>query len=474
MKAVDKVTALRARLREIVGDAGFVDDERAAPMLAEQRGLFHGRALAIVLPRTTAEAAAVIQACWEADAPMVPQGGNTGLVGGAVPSEVGDAVVIGTARMNRIRALDPLNDTMVAEAGCILAHLQQAASTADRLFPLSLGAEGSCQIGGNLAANAGGILTLRYGNARDLVLGLEVVLPDGRVWDGLNALRKNNTGYDLKHLFIGGEGTLGLITAAVLKLFPKPVATATALVALADPTSALALLARARAASDDRLSAFELMPRLGLAFAVKHARAVDPLPRAHAWYVLLELTTANEEFAPAPVLESLLETALAEHIIEDAAVAASEAQRAAFWRLREGLVEGQKPEGGSIKHDISVPVAAVPAFIDEAAAAVTERVPGVRPLPFGHFADGNIHFNLSQPVGADRETFLARWDEMNELVHAIALRHGGSISAEHGIGRLKVEALARMKGETELALMRAVKRAIDPKGLMNPGKVLRV
>lgn len=473
MNASDKVTTLQARLRGIVGEPGFIDDERAAPMLVEQRGLFHGRALAIVLPQTTEEAAAIMQACWEADVPMVPQGGNTGLVGGAVPSEAGNAVLIGTARLDKIRALDRLNDTMIVEAGCILAHLQQAAADADRLFPLSLGAEGSCRIGGNLAANAGGILTLRYGNARDLVLGLEVVLPDGRIWNGLNVLRKNNTGYDLKHLFIGSEGTLGLITAASLKLFPKPLATATAVVALADTTSALRLLERARAASDDRLSAFEVMPRLGIEFAVKHGRVVDPLPRTFPWYVLMELQTANEDFAPAPILESLLEAALAERIIEDAAVAASEAQRRAFWRLREGLVEAQKAEGGSIKHDISVPVSAVPAFIAEASAAVAARLPGIRPLPFGHLADGNIHFNLSQPVGADRETFLARWDEMNEVVHAIALRHGGSISAEHGIGRLKVDALARMKSETELELMRAVKRAFDPKNLMNPGKVLR-
>lgn len=473
MNATDKVTTLRARLRAIVGEAGFITDERALPMLAEQRGLFQGRALAIVVPASTEEAAAVMRACWQSDTPMVPQGGNTGLVGGAVPPESGEAVLIGTSRMNKIRALDALNDTMVAEAGCILADLQDAAAAADRLFPLSLGAEGSCQIGGNLAANAGGILTLRYGNARDLVLGLEVVLPDGRVWDGLNGLRKNNTGYDLKHLFIGSEGTLGLITAAVLKLFPKPIATALALVALSSVEQALDLLARARAASDDRLSAFELMPRMGIEFAVRHAGAVDPLPRAFPWYVLIELQTANADFAPAPILESLLEASLAERVIEDAAIAASEAQRAAFWRLREGLVEAQKAEGGSIKHDIAVPVSSAPSFIVEASGAVMSRLPGIRPLPFGHLADGNIHFNLSQPLGADRQTFLARWDEMNELVHGIALRHGGSISAEHGIGRLKVDALAAVKSETELGLMRAVKRAFDPKGLMNPGKVLR-
>jgi D-lactate dehydrogenase (cytochrome) len=473
VNAADKVTSLRAKLRGIVGDSGLIDDERAAPMLAEPRGLFHGRALAIVQPASVDEVSAVMRACWEADVPMVPQGGNTGLVGGAIASEAGNAVVISTARLNRIRALDAANDTMIAEAGCILAHLQEAASAADRLFPLSLGAEGSCQIGGNLSANAGGILTLRYGNARDLVLGLEAVLPDGRVWNGLNGLRKNNTGYDLKHLFIGAEGTLGIVTAAVLKLFPKPVATATALVGLESVESALALLGRARAASDDRLSAYELMPRRGLEFAVAHAGAVDPLPRPHGWYVLLELQTANAEFAPAPVLENLLEAALAERLVEDAAIAASEAQRAAFWRIREGLVEAQKAEGGSIKHDIAVPVSSVPAFIAEASAAVAARLPGVRPVPFGHMADGNIHFNLSQPVGMDRAAFLALWDEMNETVHAVALRHGGSISAEHGIGRLKVAGLEAMKSATELDLMRAVKRAIDPKGLMNPGKVLR-
>jgi D-lactate dehydrogenase (cytochrome) len=474
MNATDKATALRARLRAILGDDGLIEDERAHAMLREERGLFHGKALAIVLPPNVEAAAAVMRACWEADTAMVPQGGNTGLVGGAVPSETGDAVLIGTARLNRVRALDRLNDTMVAEAGCILADLHAAADAADRVFPLSLGAEGSCRIGGNLAANAGGILTLRYGNARDLVLGLEVVLPDGRIWNGLNRLRKNNTGYDLKHLFIGSEGTLGLITAAVLKLFPKPMAGATALVGLASPDDALAFLARARAASDDRLSAFELMPRLGVEFACRHAGARDPLPRAFPWYVLLELETANADGAPAAILESLLEAALAERLIEDAAVAASEAQRAAFWRLREGLVEAQKAEGGSIKHDIAVPVSAVPAFIAAASAAVCARLPGIRPLPFGHLADGNIHFNLSQPPGADRAAFLARWDEMNAIVHDIALAHGGTISAEHGIGRLKVEALEAMKKGTELAMMRAVKHAFDPKGLMNPGKVLRL
>jgi len=464
--------AVLARLKEAVGQKGFIDDQAAmAPYLVEGRDRFRGATPLIVMPATTEEVARVVRICAETATGLVPQGGNTGLVGGQIPKE--GEVLVSLKRMNRIRALDPANDTVTAEAGCILAAVQARAAEADRLFPLSLAAEGSCTIGGNLSTNAGGTNVLRYGTARDLVLGLEVVLPDGRVFDGLKGLRKDNTGYDLKQLFIGAEGTLGVITAAVLKLFPRPRAQAAAFLGLARVEHAISLLTLARALSGDQVTAYELMSRRGLDFVLKHLPgARDPLGARYPWYVLLELSSGEAADTLRATLERLLEDAHAHNLVEDAVLADSEAQRLALWRLRDSLSEIQKHEGGSIKCDISVPVSAVPQFIARATAAAETLVPGIRPVPYGHIGDGNVHFNLSQPEAADKAEFLARWDELSEIVHGVALALGGSISAEHGVGLMRRAEIARVKDTVTLDLMRALKAALDPKGIMNPGKVL--
>jgi D-lactate dehydrogenase (cytochrome) len=444
-----------------------------APHLEELRGRYRGAALALVKPASTAEVAEVVGLAAAAKIPVVPQGGNTGLVGGQVPPEHGRALLVNLSRMNRIRSLDPVDSTITVEAGCLLASVQAAAAEAGRLFPLSLAAEGSCQIGGNLSTNAGGIHVLRYGNMRALVLGLEVVLPDGRVWDGLRRLRKDNTGYDLKQLFIGAEGTLGIITAAVLRLFPAPAQKATAFIGLAQVDHAMAILERARALAGDQLDCVELMPRLGLEFTLRHIPdTTDPLGDPHPWYLLLELASGKAGDHLAETLEALLAEAYDDGLIGDAALAASAAQTAAFWRLREGMSEAQKPEGGSIKHDISVPVSRIPEFLARAIPLVEEMIPGVRPVPFGHLGDGNLHFNLTQPAGGDREAFLARWEEVNRAVHELVMEMGGSISAEHGIGRMKVEEMKHFKSAVEIELMARVKAALDPDNLMNPGKVV--
>jgi D-lactate dehydrogenase (cytochrome) len=372
-----------------------------------------------------------------------------------------------------VRGIDPGNDTITVEAGCILHDVQQAAAAADRLFPVSLGAEGTCQIGGNISTNAGGIQVLRYGNMREQVLGLEVVLPDGRVWDGLRALRKDNTGYDLKQLFIGAEGTLGIITAAVLRLYPKPRAEAAAFAAVCDLDAAVTLLDRVRTAAGDAVTSFELFPRLGIDLALAHVPgAHDPLAGRHDWYVLVELTSSADAADLRDSLETTLAAAYEEGLVPDATVAASQAQVDTFWHLRESMVEAQKNAGGSIKHDVAVPVSAVPAFIDRASAAVAALIPGIRPVPFGHLGDGNIHFNLTQPVGADKAAYLARWEEVNRVVHDIVVELSGSISAEHGIGRMKVEENRHYKPALEIELMQRLKAALDPQGIMNPGKVV--
>ncbi|MDQ2694081.1 MAG: FAD-binding oxidoreductase, partial [Pseudomonadota bacterium] len=430
-------------------------------------------AAAVVSPATTAEVARVLRLCNDHGVGVVPQGGNTGRCGGGVPDASGRQIVLSLARLDRIRAVDPLNYTVTAEAGCILAHVQAAAEQADRLFPLSLGAEGSCRIGGNLATNAGGLNVLRYGSARGLTLGLEVVLADGTVWDGLTALRKNNTGYDLKDLFIGSEGTLGVITAAVLTLFPRPREVRTAFVALDDPEAAIRLLALARAASGDRVSAFELLSRTGLEFALRHiAGCRDPFARPCPWYVLLVFSDFRPDGGMGEALEAMLADAWTAGLVQDAVIAASDAQAQSLWRLREGLVEGQRFEGGSIKHDVAVPVARVAEFIRVAGARAEQELPGVRVVAFGHVGDGNIHFNLSQPLAMDKNAFLALWGRFNELIHDIAVAMGGTFSAEHGIGRLKVGEMGRYKSPVELDLMRRIKAVLDPKGIMNPGKVL--
>jgi FAD/FMN-containing dehydrogenase len=450
----------------------LADPDLMAGYLSEPRGLYHGRALAVVRPGSTAEVAAVVKACAAARVPIVPQGGNTGLVGGQTPDAGGAAIVLSLRRMNRVREIDPLTDTMIVEAGVTLAEAQAAAQGADRLFPLSLASEGTCTIGGNLSTNAGGVAVLAYGNARDLATGLEVVLADGRIVEALSKLRKDNTGYDLKSLFIGAEGTLGIITAAALKLFPNPRSRATAFVGLADPTKALAFFRLARAALGQTVTSFELMPRIALDFVLAHAPGSrDPLTARHAWYVLIE---AASQVASGldEALTAVLADAHERGLIEDAAIAVTLEQRKAFWTLRENLSEVQKFEGGSIKHDVSVPVGAIPEFLAEATAAVERFLPGARVAPFGHMGDGNIHFNVSQPVGADKGAFLARWEETNALVHGIVARYSGSFSAEHGIGQMKREGLARAKDPVALDLMRRIKSTLDPDGILNPGKVL--
>ncbi|MEZ5891427.1 MAG: FAD-binding oxidoreductase, partial [Xanthobacteraceae bacterium] len=399
-----------------------------------------------------------------------PQGGNTGLVGGQIPFD--GEIVLSLRRLDRIREIDALSNTMTCEAGVVLASAQEAATTAGRFFPLSLGAEGSCTIGGNLATNAGGIAALAYGLARDLVLGLEVVLADGRIWHGLNKLKKDNTGYDLKDLFIGAEGTLGVITAAVLKLFPAPTTVETAFAGVPSLHAALDLLALTQEMTGGAAKSFELIGRLPIEFALRHGSGLrDPLAAPYPWYVLVELT-ASRRGSLRDALEEVLATAMERGLVGDATIAGSIDQRHAFWRLREYIPEAQKFEGGSIKHDISVPVAAVPEFLAQADAAVEALVPGARPVPFGHLGDGNIHYNVSQPVGADKDAYLARWQAMNACVYAVVEKLGGSISAEHGIGRLKREDLVRVKDPVALDLMRALKRTLDPKGILNPGKVV--
>ncbi len=459
------------KIATIVGAAGIITDAAdMVPYLEETRGLYEGASPAIVRPASTREVAEVVRVCAEAQVAIVPQGGNTGLCGGGVAN---GEVIVNMARMNKVRAVDPFNYTMTVDAGCILADLQRVAEDNDRMFPLSLGAEGSCQIGGNLSTNAGGTSVLRYGNTRELTLGLETVLPDGRIWDGLTALRKDNTGYDLKQLFIGAEGTLGIITGAVMKLFPLPRERHAAFVALDKVEAVLELLSRARQASADTVSTFELIPRIGLDLSLKHIpETVDPLAGSHEWYALIEFESGAAGNGLGAALEGFLAAALADGLVVDAAIAQSEAQRQAMWFIREAMVLAQAPEGASIKNDISVPISQVPEFIRRADAAVAARCPGVRPVAFGHIGDGNVHYNLQQPVGADDAAFLARWDELTEPIIDIVRDLGGSFSAEHGIGLLKVRELADFKSAVEMDLMRTVKNALDPKGLMNPGKVL--
>ncbi|RXT52797.1 hydroxyacid dehydrogenase [Bosea sp. Tri-44] len=460
-------------LAGIVGAKNVITDADAmVPYLKEPRGLFHGKAQAVVRPGSTAEVSAVMRWASETGATVVPQGGNTGMVGGQTPVAEGREIILSLQRLDKVRSVDVSGDTMTVEAGVILQKAQEAAEAAGRLFPLSLASEGSCTVGGNLSSNAGGTAVIAYGNARELCLGLEVVLADGRVWNGLRQLRKDNTGYDLKNLFIGSEGTLGIITAAVLKLFPLPTARATAFLAVPDPEAALSLLNKAKASAGGTLTTFEIMPRIGLDFVVRHASgARDPLSEPSPWYVLMEVS-AQAEAGLSEAVEAFLGEALEEGLVTDAVLAGSLGQRADLWKLREMLSEVQTHEGGSIKHDISVPLHATPEFLKRATARVEAMVPGCRPVPFGHLGDGNIHFNVSQPVGADKAAYLAGWSAMNEAVHAIVTELKGSISAEHGIGRLKRSLLPGVKDPVELDLMRTVKAALDPKGVLNPGSVL--
>ena len=460
---------------DILGADGWLTQPSALePFLIDYRRLYRGRALGVALPHSVEQISRLLAACNEARIGVVPHGGNTGYCGGATPDESGTQVVLSLRRLNRVRSIDPLNYSLVAEAGCVLADIQSRADEAERFFPLSLGSEGSCQIGGNLSTNAGGTSVLRYGMMRELVLGLEAVLADGRVLSSLGTLRKDNTGYDIKSLFLGAEGTLGVITAASLKLFPKLRARATALAAVRDVQSAVTLLARLRNTSGDRVASFELIPRIAVELTTKHIPGVtDPLDQPYSWYVLCELTSSRAADSLDSVLQEALGSALEEGLVLDAAFASSERERNSMWRMRETIPEAQRLDGGSLKHDISVPVASLPQFVARAAQWVQENVPDGRLVAYGHVGDGNLHFNLNQAPGAARDIFLARASAIERVIHDIVREFGGSFSAEHGIGQLKVGELERYAPAVELDLMRAVKRAFDPNGILNPGKVLR-
>ena len=462
------------RIHRTLGPAACLDAPAdVEPFLLDFRSLYHGASPLVVCPSSANDVAVVLAICNEHRVGVVPQGGNTSYCGGATPSEAGDQIVLSLKRLNRVRQVDAANFSITVEAGCLLAEVQAAARAADRYFPLSLGSEGSCQIGGNLSTNAGGLNAVRYGVTRDLVLGLEVVLADGRVIDGLTSLRKDNTGYDLRHLFIGAEGTLGVVTAASLKLYPVPRTIETAFAALRDASAAVELLARLRAVTGDCVTSFEFLPRIAVEFTVRHIPGVaDPLERPYEYYVLCEVSTARADAALRGLLESSFERAMQDGLVLDAVFAESIAQRNALWKLRESVPEAQRHEGASIKHDVSVPVADLPEFLAQASSAVQAIVPAGRLVAYGHVGDGNLHFNISQPIGDDPRAFLAHTHDLEAAVYNLVQQFRGSISAEHGIGRLKRAELAKHKGHVDIEVMRAIKRALDPNGIMNPGKVL--
>ena len=465
---------LIARFREIVGpEHALTDPDQQLPYLREWRDLFIGRAPVVLRPGSTEEVSRILALANEARVGVVPQAGNTGLVGGQIPFQTGNEIVVSVSRLKQIRDINPAAYVMTVEAGLTLAECRAAAERADRLFPLSLPSEGSCQIGGNLATNAGGVGVLAYGNARQLVLGLEVVLADGRVVPGLKALKKDNTGYDLRDLFIGSEGTLGIITAAVLRLFPRPAESATAMVALAEISHALDLFSLAQETAGRSVTAFEFIPRICIEFVLRHIPGTrEPFPKAYPWYVLMEISGAKPDGQAARDMEDVLGQAAERGLLLDAVLASSLTQARELWRLRETVSEAQKPEGGNIKHDVSVPIARIAEFIERADRIVESICPGARPLPLGHFGDGNVHYNVAQPIGMEKERFLELWDKISSEVHALVVEMGGSISAEHGIGRMKRGDLERYKSPVELDLMRRIKAAFDPNGILNPGKVL--
>jgi D-lactate dehydrogenase (cytochrome) len=462
---------LIARFAAIVGDRNALTDPHdIEPYMIEDRGLYRGRSQLVLRPGSTAEVSAILKLANDTSTAVTPQGGNTGLVGGQTPHN--GEVLISLKRMDRIREVDAASNTMTCEAGVILMKAQEAAAAANRLFPLSLGAEGSCTIGGNLSTNAGGVGALAYGVARELVMGLEVVLADGRVLNNLRKLKKDNTGYDLRHIFVGAEGTLGIITAAVLRLFPSPRARETAFIGLPSPDEALSLLNLAYERAGGSVTGFELIPRVALEFACKHAPGCrDPLTEKHPWYVLMELSSQQSEGLRA-TMEDILATGAQRKLIDDATIAESLDRTKALWLVRHHIADTQKYEGGSIKQDVSVPVNAVPDFIAEATAKVTAMIPGCRPVPFGHLGDGNVHYNVSQPLGADRAEFLKHWDEINDAVFTVVAKYNGSISAEHGIGVMKRALLPSVKDPVAYELMRSMKTMLDPKGILNPGKVI--
>ena len=462
------------QFRELLGPAAVSTEvPDMEPYVVDWRGRTRGSALAVLKPAATEEVASIVRLCAQSGIAIVPQGGNTGQCAGAVPAANGVQVILSLSRLNRIRGLDVQNNTLTVEAGCVLATIQEAAASADRLFPLSLGAQGSCQIGGNLSTNAGGTGVLRYGNAREMVLGLEVVLPDGSIWDGLRGLRKDNTGYDLKQVFLGAEGTLGIITAAVLKLYPRPKSSATALIAVPHPRAAVQLLNRFRETCGDRLSGFEIISRNCLDILFKHIpRFSDPLSARYDWYVLAEMSDTLRTVDLRAIMESTLEQAVAGELALDAVVATSQAQANTLWAMREEIPEANRRETPWVRHDVSVPVSRIPELIENGSAALMSRFRGLRIVAFGHIGDGNIHFNASTADPAAGEAFLKQHEDVYSIVHQLVMDLGGSFSAEHGIGLVKVHEMARYKSRVELDLMRRIKGALDPLGLMNPGKVL--
>ena len=452
----------------IVGEKHAIRDAASmAGYMTEWREIWVGKSPLVMRPGNTEEVSRILKLASETGTAIVPQSGNTGLVGGQIPFEDGHELLLSLDRMTKILSVDAADNTMTVQAGATLKSVQNAAAEAERLFPLSLASEGSCRIGGNLSTNAGGLNVLAYGNARDLCLGLEVVLPDGRIWNGLRRLRKDNTGYDLKNMFIGAEGTLGVITAAVLKLYPKPRSHETAFIAVTSPQAAVDLLSLAKEMSGNRVVAFELLPRIAMDFTVKHMGISNPLVEFSPWYALSELADPA-----AGSFEAILEEAMTRGLVTDATLAQSETQRQALWAIRELMPESQKFEGGSIKHDISVPVSKIPQFIIEATRAVENYMPGARVMSFGHMGDGNLHFNVSQPIGMDKKKYFDLWHEMNAVVFDVVLKFEGSISAEHGIGRLKRDHMPEIKSPVELQMMRDLKKLFDPANIMNPGKVL--
>ena len=465
---------LLAHLRAICGDAHVLTDQDLSAYERDWRGRAQGKARCVVRPGSTPEVAAVVKACAAAGVPMVPQGGNTGLVMGSTPDDSGREVVLSLQRLNAVRSLDAANATLTVEAGCVLERLQQVADDAGFLFPLSLASEGSCTIGGNLASNAGGTQVLRYGNARDLCLGLEVVTPQGEVWHGLSGLRKDNTGLDLRNLFIGSEGTLGVITAVTLKLFPKPAAQRTAWAAVPSVQAAVDLLGLAQQQLGAGLTGFEMMGQVALGLVVKHFPSMSvPLWQSTPYCVLLELSDTDNEDHAHQQLERLLETALEHDCVVDAVVAQTIAQSKALWHVRESISMAQATEGLNIKHDIALPVSAIPAFVAHTDALLVQQLPGVRMVNFGHLGDGNLHYNVQCPLNSDAAEFLqAHEAQVNHCVYEAVKSFGGSISAEHGIGRLKAETLPHYKDPVALAMMRSIKQALDPQNLMNPGRVL--
>ena len=460
---------------DILGPGGVLTDAAdVEPYLTDHRHLYHGRALGVAVPRTVEQVSRLLAHCNDNRIGVVPHAGNTSYCGGATPDESGQQLVLSLKRLNKVRSIDPLNYSLIAEAGCILADVQRAADNAERLFPLSLGSEGTCQIGGNLSTNAGGTSVLRYGMMRDLVLGLEVVLADGRILSTLGALRKDNTGYDIKSLFLGAEGTLGVITAASLKLFSKVRSTATAFAAVASVEAAVELLANLREASGDRISSFELIPRIGIDLTAQHIPGVrEPLKQKYEWHVLCEVTTSRASEDLNELLTEALATAYESSLVLDAVVAQNDREREALWKIRETIPEAQRIDGASLKHDISLPITSLAKFVATAGDWIRANVPDGRLVAYGHVGDGNLHFNLNQTPGSSRETFLAREASIRRVMHDMVRDSGGSFSAEHGIGRLKVGELERYASPVELDLMKAVKHAFDPNGILNPGKVLR-